>query len=139
MPAVSSRSGYGAMYINWNNASLATNRKNSEDGKSASLWKASWKILPSLQSTSGSIIPYKPYFKKEEDQNLTTELKIYTDGSKIDDEAGYAYCDFEKHEGIATQQVHLSQHNSIYQAELLAIKYAISLTEISYYNFLRST
>ncbi|GBL78584.1 hypothetical protein AVEN_180185-1 [Araneus ventricosus] len=50
---------------------------------------------------------------------------IYTDGSKTDEGTGSAYCILENHGIIASWQGKLDHSNSVFQAEILAIKMAI--------------
>ncbi|GBL78016.1 hypothetical protein AVEN_195750-1, partial [Araneus ventricosus] len=50
---------------------------------------------------------------------------IYTDGSKTDEGTGSAYCILENYGIIASWQGKLDHSNSVFQAEILAIKMAI--------------
>ncbi|GBM21554.1 hypothetical protein AVEN_85362-1 [Araneus ventricosus] len=50
---------------------------------------------------------------------------IYTDGSKTDEGTGSAYCILENYETIASWRGKLDRSNSVFQAEILAIKMAI--------------
>ncbi|GBM95866.1 hypothetical protein AVEN_81692-2-1, partial [Araneus ventricosus] len=50
---------------------------------------------------------------------------IYTDGSKTDEGIGSAHCIFENYGLIASWQGKLDHSNSVFQAEILAIKMAI--------------
>lgn len=61
--------------------------------------------------------------------NLASEFQgntiIYTDGSKHDNTTGAAYCVFRNDELFSTWQGQLRQHNSVFQAEGLAILRAV--------------
>ncbi|GBL78331.1 hypothetical protein AVEN_42861-1 [Araneus ventricosus] len=50
---------------------------------------------------------------------------IYTDGSKTDEGTGSAYCILENYGIIASWQGKIDNSNSVFQAEILAIKMAI--------------
>ncbi|GBM74642.1 Protein piccolo, partial [Araneus ventricosus] len=50
---------------------------------------------------------------------------IYTDGSKTDEGTGRAYCILENYGIIASWQGKLDRSNSVFQAEILAIRMAI--------------
>ncbi|GBN71478.1 hypothetical protein AVEN_85917-1 [Araneus ventricosus] len=50
---------------------------------------------------------------------------LYTDGSKTDEDTGSAYCIFENYGIIASWQGKRDSSNSVFQAEILAIKMAI--------------
>ena len=58
-------------------------------------------------------------------QYFQGEIKICTDGSKINNGVGSAYCIFKNNQIIAEGKSCLSPKNSIYQAELHAILHAL--------------
>ncbi|GBO42888.1 hypothetical protein AVEN_77719-1 [Araneus ventricosus] len=57
---------------------------------------------------------------------------IYTDGSKTDEGTGRAYCILENYGIIASWQGKLDHSNSVFQAEILAIKKAIEAASSLY-------
>ncbi|GBL63372.1 hypothetical protein AVEN_12076-1, partial [Araneus ventricosus] len=52
------------------------------------------------------------------------DFEVYTDGSRIENETGFAVCTFKDNENINNFCFKLQQHNSVFQAELAAIQYA---------------
>lgn len=67
--------------------------------------------------------PYKDYLNiLEEGDTDKAEVQIYTDGSKLDHNTGYAYCVLKKIIIIEEEQTQLRSENTVYQAELLAIE-----------------
>ncbi|GBM91185.1 hypothetical protein AVEN_173505-1 [Araneus ventricosus] len=59
-------------------------------------------------------------FRKEFQPSNKTD--IFTDGSKLEEQTGYAYCAFENNNITHQWLGKLSEKNSVFQAELLAIK-----------------
>ena len=59
------------------------------------------------------------------EQNFNGELKIFTDGSKINNGVGSAYCVIQNNNIISNWKSCLSPENSVYQAELFAILNAL--------------
>ncbi|GBL78190.1 hypothetical protein AVEN_42762-1 [Araneus ventricosus] len=52
-------------------------------------------------------------------------IKVYTDGSKINDQKGSAFCAIANEAVTKTWKVKLSPANTVFQAEMLALKSAI--------------
>ncbi|GBN14594.1 Putative protein in type-1 retrotransposable element R1DM [Araneus ventricosus] len=49
------------------------------------------------------------------------DFEVYTDGSRIEDETGFAVCIFQENNNIENHLYKLKSHNSVFQAELAAI------------------
>ncbi|GBL86604.1 hypothetical protein AVEN_194853-1 [Araneus ventricosus] len=49
------------------------------------------------------------------------DFEVYTDGSRIEDETGFAVCIFQENNHIENNLYKLKSHNSVFQAELAAI------------------
>ncbi|GBM19472.1 hypothetical protein AVEN_259373-1 [Araneus ventricosus] len=64
----------------------------------------------------------------EENHRDSGAKAIYTEGSKTDEGTGSAYCILENYGIIASWQGKLDHSNSVFQAEILAIKMAIEAT-----------
>ncbi|KFM75857.1 hypothetical protein X975_25663, partial [Stegodyphus mimosarum] len=58
--------------------------------------------------------------------------RIFTDGSKMDDNVGCAYVMFQGQEQVAQWKGHLNKNNSVFQGEALAIQKAVQ--HIAYHN-----
>lgn len=86
------------------------------------------------KSPSANICPFKPYLKWQEEQDRQTELNIFTDGSKIEENTGFAYCCYHNEKIVHTEQFKLSYENSVFQAELLVILKAVEWTQKTNYN-----
>ncbi|GBM73602.1 hypothetical protein AVEN_140233-1 [Araneus ventricosus] len=56
-----------------------------------------------------------------EDLEITFDFEVYTDGSRIEDETGFAVCIFQENNNIENHLYKLKSHNSVFQAELAAI------------------
>ncbi|GBL83728.1 Retrovirus-related Pol polyprotein from type-1 retrotransposable element R1 [Araneus ventricosus] len=54
----------------------------------------------------------------------TPDFEVYTDGSRMEDETGLAVCTFQENNNIHNFLFKLKNYNSVFQAELAAIKYA---------------
>ncbi|GBM99385.1 Dynein heavy chain 7, axonemal [Araneus ventricosus] len=54
-------------------------------------------------------------------ENLVVNFEVYTDGSRIEDETGFAVCIFQENNNIENHLYKLKSHNSVFQAELAAI------------------
>ncbi|GBM37662.1 hypothetical protein AVEN_9953-1 [Araneus ventricosus] len=52
------------------------------------------------------------------------DFEVYTDGSRIENETGFAVCTFKDNQNINNFCFKLQPHNSVFQAELAAIQYA---------------
>nr|XP_042897449.1 uncharacterized protein LOC122269276 [Parasteatoda tepidariorum] len=59
----------------------------------------------------------------------TTTVQIYTDGSKTDNGVGAAFCVYHNNQHTDTYKFTLKQENTVFQAEVLAIKEAINWLE----------
>ncbi|GBM22124.1 hypothetical protein AVEN_266483-1 [Araneus ventricosus] len=53
-----------------------------------------------------------------------TDFEVYTDGSRIENETGFAVCSFRDNHNIHNFLFKLKPYNSVFQAELAAIHYA---------------
>ncbi|GBM96941.1 hypothetical protein AVEN_172533-1 [Araneus ventricosus] len=53
--------------------------------------------------------------------DFATNFEVYTDGSRIEDETGFAVCIFQENNNIENHLYKLKSHNSVFQAELAAI------------------
>ncbi|GBM90964.1 hypothetical protein AVEN_70295-1, partial [Araneus ventricosus] len=53
--------------------------------------------------------------------NSFSDFEVYTDGSRIEDETGFAVCIFQENNNIENHLYKLKSHNSVFQAELAAI------------------
>ncbi|GBM55300.1 hypothetical protein AVEN_272367-1 [Araneus ventricosus] len=49
------------------------------------------------------------------------DFEVYTDGSRIEDETGFAVCIFQENNNIENHLYKLKSHNSVFQVELAAI------------------
>lgn len=58
-------------------------------------------------------------------EDYSGEIVIYTDGSKMEEGTSAAFCVYNENNLIDFWQTRLSSSNSVFQAELLAIKHAI--------------
>ncbi|GBM49873.1 hypothetical protein AVEN_92141-1 [Araneus ventricosus] len=56
---------------------------------------------------------------------IKTVLKAYTDGSKINDQTGSAFCVIANEAITKTWKAKMSPANTVFQAEMLALKAAI--------------
>lgn len=85
------------------------------------------------------IPPYIEYFRWSEDQVSTIEpqVKIYTDGSKMEEGVAFAFCVYYEDNEIYKSQSKLRSYNSVFQAEQLAILEAIKWSEKSDYNYIQ--
>ncbi|GBM68105.1 hypothetical protein AVEN_27844-1 [Araneus ventricosus] len=52
---------------------------------------------------------------------IDPDFEVYTDGSRIEDETGFAVCIFQENNNIENHLYKLKSHNSVFQAELAAI------------------
>ncbi|XP_035218788.1 uncharacterized protein LOC118192019 [Stegodyphus dumicola] len=68
---------------------------------------------------------------RPEDMNRYN-TRIFTDGSKMDDNVGCAYVMFQGQEQVAQWKGHLNKNNSVFQGEALAIQKAVQ--HIAYHN-----
>ncbi|GBM50170.1 hypothetical protein AVEN_50064-1 [Araneus ventricosus] len=50
-----------------------------------------------------------------------TDFEVYTDGSRIEDETGFAVCILQENNNIENHLYKLKSHNSVFQAELAAM------------------
>ena len=79
--------------------------------------------------------------KKSFETNYTTypsELNIFTDGSKIDENVGAGYVFYNFKDIVASGTFKLNKSNTVFQAELMAIKQAADkLTSLDDYKFVR--
>ncbi|GBN29328.1 Retrovirus-related Pol polyprotein from type-1 retrotransposable element R1 [Araneus ventricosus] len=53
-----------------------------------------------------------------------SDFEVYTDGSRMDDETGFAVCTFRNDHNVDNFLYKLKPFNSVFQAELTAIRYA---------------
>lgn len=73
------------------------------------------------------VTPYKEYYHiLDEEKEDEADIQIYTDGSKLENNTGYAYCVYKDNTLIKEDQTQLRSANTVYQAELLAIEEAIT-------------
>lgn len=90
-------------------------------------------FLFQVKSSSHQVVPYIEYMKWQDEFTLEPSLQIYTDGSKLERGTGYSFCAYLNNMNIHQSQYQLHPENSIFQAELLAIKSAIEWVENSPY------
>lgn len=106
----------------------------SSSGKTSRLGKSSGDLDPIMfqcKQKSSQICPYKQYLNILDDNQKEDvgTVQIYTDGSKLEGNTGYAFCVFDQQTKIYEEKTHLQNNNSVYQAELLAIYDAIEWTQ----------
>lgn len=85
------------------------------------------------KSPASNICPYKPYLKWHEEHNEQTKLNIFTDGSKLEGNTGFAYCCFYDGQLVHTEHFKLAYENTVFQAELLALLKAVEWTQKTKY------
>ncbi|GBO38937.1 hypothetical protein AVEN_1062-1 [Araneus ventricosus] len=81
-------------------------------------------ILESIQldnNISIKNIPSSSKFFILNENISNAEFEVYTDGSRIEDETGFAVCIFQENNNIENHLYKLKSHNSVFQAELAAI------------------
>lgn len=92
---------------------------------------------PSLyenKENTSHVTPYKEYLNiLEEEKEDEADIQIYTDGSKLNNNTGYAYCVYKSNKLIREDQTQLRSENTVYQAELLAIEEAITWANTSHH------
>lgn len=92
-------------------------------------------ITSSMIQRKGFNTTIPPYYSPPKiTYNKKAQIDIYTDGSKTSNGTGYAFCTIKNNIIIKVHQIQLHNANSIYQAELLAIKDAIGWFKQSPYS-----
>ncbi|GBO27566.1 hypothetical protein AVEN_175428-1 [Araneus ventricosus] len=76
-------------------------------------------------------VPFKQIPSRQKLINLDSKIsnadyEIYTDGSRIENETGFAVCILKDEINIQSYQFKLNTFNSVFQAELAAIEFAVN-------------
>ncbi|GBM61980.1 hypothetical protein AVEN_13141-1 [Araneus ventricosus] len=58
------------------------------------------------------------------EQITNADFEVYTDGSRMEDETGFSVCTFQNNQNIDNFLYKLKSHNSVFQAEMAAIRHA---------------
>lgn len=83
------------------------------------------------KTTKSNICPYREYYKLATEQSEEMAIDIFTDGSKMKEGTGLAFCAFDKTKTIHQFQLKIRQENTVFQAELIAISKAIDWATIN--------
>ncbi|GBN58416.1 hypothetical protein AVEN_758-1, partial [Araneus ventricosus] len=58
------------------------------------------------------------------EQITNADFEVYTDGSRMEDETGFSVCTFQNNQNMDNFLYKLKSHNSVFQAEMAAIRHA---------------